>query len=197
MKIGLIGLIGSGKNTVGDILEKSLGYEKHSFAEPLKDTLSAIYGWDRALLEGDTEESRAFRETKDLYWSERLGRDIIPRKELQVFGTEVVRQHYHENIWVESLLARIKNEKNVVITDVRFVNEMEALYKAGVTLVRVSRNDPQWLNDLIVRGIKPEGVHISEIEWVQRRSLISYTIHNNGDLGTLSKTVKLLAGLKS
>lgn len=197
MKIGLIGLIGSGKNTVGDILEKSLGYEKHSFAEPLKDTLSAIYGWDRALLEGDTEESRVFRETKDSYWSERLGIDIIPRNELQVFGTEVVRQHYHEDIWVESLLARIKDKENVVITDVRFVNEMEALYKAGATLVRVSRNDPQWLNDLIVWGTKPEGVHISEIEWVQRRSLISYTIHNNGDLGTLSKTVKLLAGLRS
>jgi len=197
MKIELIELIGSGKNTVGDILEKTLGYTKHSFAEPLKDTLSAIYGWDRALLEGDTEESRVFRETKDQYWSDRLGIDIIPRKELQFFATEVVRQHYHESIWVESLLARIKDQDNVVITDVRFVNEMEALYKAGVTLVRVSRNDPQWLNDLIVWGTKPEGVHVSEIEWVQRRSLIDYTIHNSGDLETLNTAVQFVVGLKS
>jgi hypothetical protein len=74
---------------------------------------------------------------------------------------------------------------------------MEALYKAGVTLVRVSRNDPQWLNDLIVWGTKPEGVHVSEIEWVQRRSLIDYTIHNSGDLETLNTAVQFVVGLKS
>ncbi len=195
MKIGLIGLIGSGKNTVSDILEKNHRYTKDSFAKPLKDCLSSIYGWDRAMIEGDTEDSRVFRETKDQYWSDRLGRDIIPRKELQFLGTDIMREHYHKDIWVESLIARIKGKDNVVVTDVRFPNEMQALRDAGAVLVRVSRNDPEWLHSLINQGVDPKWVHVSEKEWVKRLDLINYTIYNDSHIDSLAKTVSFLVGV--
>ena len=62
MIIGLLGFAGSGKGTVADILV-SKGFKKESFADPVKDAVAAIFGWERSLLEGDTDESRIFRET--------------------------------------------------------------------------------------------------------------------------------------
>ena len=76
MIIGLIGFIGSGKGTAADILVKNHYFNKLSFADAVKDATSAIFGWPRHLLEGDTDESRAWREQKDERWSERVGYDI-------------------------------------------------------------------------------------------------------------------------
>ena len=53
MIIGICGLIGSGKGTVADVLVDQ-GFTKVSFADKLKDGVSTIFGWDRAMLEGDT-----------------------------------------------------------------------------------------------------------------------------------------------
>ena len=52
MIIGLLGFAGSGKGTVADILV-SKGFKKESFADPVKDAVAAIFGWERSLLEGD------------------------------------------------------------------------------------------------------------------------------------------------
>jgi hypothetical protein len=60
--IGICGPIGSGKDTIADILIKERGYIKLSFASALKDAVSAIFGWDRNMLEGADSESRLWRE---------------------------------------------------------------------------------------------------------------------------------------
>ena len=56
MIIGLVGFIGSGKDTVASRFI-SYGCVKDSFAAPLKDACAAIFGWPRELLEGDTVDS--------------------------------------------------------------------------------------------------------------------------------------------
>ena len=66
--IGVVGFMNSGKGTVGDILNE-YGYVSESFARPLKDAVSNIFGWPRSLLEGDTGFSRKWREEKDIWWS--------------------------------------------------------------------------------------------------------------------------------
>ena len=63
--IGVCGLIGGGKGTVADILVGEFGFEKLSFADSLKDMIASIFGWRRELLEGDTKESREWREQVD------------------------------------------------------------------------------------------------------------------------------------
>ena len=78
MIIGFVGTIGSGKGTAGEILAQR-GFFTESFAAPLKDITASLFGWPRHLLEGDTQESREFRESKDPWWSERFGKDITPR----------------------------------------------------------------------------------------------------------------------
>jgi len=50
MIIGVCGLIGSGKGTVADILQNNHNFIKVSFADSLKDCVSVVFGWDRALL---------------------------------------------------------------------------------------------------------------------------------------------------
>ena len=69
MIIGVCGLIGGGKGTVGDILVDNYGFKKLSFADKLKDAVADMFDWDRDLLEGITDESRNWREKKDEFWS--------------------------------------------------------------------------------------------------------------------------------
>ena len=57
MLVGLCGYIGSGKNAVAEMLVKHHGYEQYSFAKSLKDAVSAVFGWPRELLEGNSPES--------------------------------------------------------------------------------------------------------------------------------------------
>src|SRR5665213_2139245 len=149
--IGLVGFISSGKNTVADLLISNHGFTKESFAAPLKDAVSVMFGWDRALLEGDTEESRLFREAPDLFWSEKMGKPFSPRYAMQLMGTEAGRDVFYENLWVDALEKRItkkistgdilRQESNFVITDVRFSNEINKIKNMGGYVFRVKRGD--------------------------------------------------------
>ena len=197
MIIGLLGFIGSGKGTVADILV-SRGFKKESFADPVKDAVAAIFGWDRALLEGDTKESRDFREAKDEWWSERTGQHITPRTMLQLMGTEAGRDTFHPDLWILSLEQRVKKNQNTVIADVRFPNECESIRKMGGFLVRVSRGkDPAWYDDALKANMEnntdhmaKHAIHYSEWAWIGERT--DYDISNNGSLSMLDADVKHL-----
>ena len=100
MIIGICGLIGSGKDTIADFLVKEHNFKKLSFADKLKDSVAEMFEWDRQLLDGKTDESRAWREKSDEFWSKEMGRDITPRYVLQVFGTECMRDGFYDGVWV-------------------------------------------------------------------------------------------------
>ena len=195
MIIGLVGFIGSGKGTVGDILEQK-GFIKDSFAKPLKDACAVMFGWSRELLEGDTEMSRKWREEPDSYWSEKFGREFTPREALQKMGTEAGRDVFHKDIWVISLLNRAKG-KDVVVTDVRFQNEIEYIQGNGGIVIRVKRGEnPAWFSllDKIkleterTKFMQHEHIHKSEWDWVGCE--FNYTIANNGTIQDLGKDVE-------
>jgi len=146
--IALVGLIGSGKDTVADYLQNIHHFRRESFARTLKDAVSSVFGWERELLEGRTEYSRQWREEVDEWWAERLNMPhLTPRWVLQHWGTEVARTNFHNDIWVASLENKLRNIKdNVVITDCRFINEIKAVQNQGGLVVRVRRGeDPHWL----------------------------------------------------
>jgi len=144
MIVGLVGFIGCGKGTAGDIL-KDFGFQQISFAGGVKDIAAVMFDWPRDYLEGDTPTSRDWREQPDKFWSKKFGKDFTPRLALQLLGTEVGRGIFHENFWVDRLERLIDKEKNYVITDVRFQNEIDFVHKNGGVMIEVKRGiTPHW-----------------------------------------------------
>jgi len=165
--LGLCGLIGSGKGTVADILVQQ-GFTKLSFADRLKDGVAAMFGWDRQMLEGDTEESRKWREDVDFFWTRELGTEVTPRLVLQLYGTECMREGFYDGIWVSLVKQEIlKNPSgNYVIPDVRFQNEIKMIQSLGGQIWRVKRgHDPLWFSRYIKSNILPSNIHPSEWNW--------------------------------
>ena len=199
--VGILGFAGSGKDTVGAMFREA-GYEKASFAASVKDATSSIFGWKRELLEGDTDESRKFREEVDPFWTKHLGYEVTPRKMLQLLGTEACRNVLGANIWVYSMLRNMDPNKKYVITDVRFPNEIKMIQDAGGTLIRVRRGpEPEWYDYAIAynqwestgrteNDVSPfsmsayfPDVHPSEYSWVG--SSTSATFFNDSAIETL------------
>jgi hypothetical protein len=190
MIIGICGLIGSGKGTVADILEQDQGFTKVSFADSLKDAVTAVFGWPRHLLEGDTDESREWREQVDPWWATRLGMpDLTPRLILQLWGTEVCRLGFHDDIWIASMERKLDSNVNYVIPDTRFPNEIALIKKLGGQVWHVERGGrPSWFDQYKLGGSPPSNIHASEWAWV--RSKFEHTIENNGTVDQLKQTVQ-------
>ena len=125
MIIGVAGYKGAGKDTIANVLQTSFGFEKMSFAQPIKDLIHYTFGIDKAILSGDNGE-RIFREEPMPDWFY-----LSPRDMMQKIGM-AFRDELHKDIWVKVLERDIKNtKKNIVIPDVRFKNELEMINKYG------------------------------------------------------------------
>ena len=207
MIIGITGLISSGKDTIADYLTTYQGFKRISFAASLKDAVAAVFDWDRESLEGTTKASRVWREQKDEWWSNRLKMDITPRWVLQYWGTDVCRNHFHNDIWVASVEHRLLNSKeDIVITDCRFSNEVAAIKNAGGIAIRVQRGlNPEWYDSAIAYNRGPNGnvswalskmqldnmkIHASEYSSVGLK--YDHVIENNGTIDSLHEKIKNL-----
>jgi hypothetical protein len=202
MIVGVCGFIGSGKDTIADYLVNFHEFRRDSFANSLKDAVSAVFGWDRTMLEGRTKEAREWREQVDPWWAERLAMPTLtPRWVLQYWGTEVCRRGFHDDIWIASLENKLRTTKdNVVISDCRFPNEIKSIKDAGGMIVRVKRGvNPHWytIAESANRGdtkalawLKSEGIHASEYSWAG--TVFDAEIDNDGSIDTLYNRVKNL-----
>jgi hypothetical protein len=205
MIVGITGRIGSGKDTIADYLITFHGFRKLSFASSLKDAVAAIFGWDRVMLEGATQASREWREQVDPWWAERLGMpNLTPRWVLQYWGTEVCRQNFHNDIWVASLENNLRQTKdNLVITDCRFPNELDAIKNANGITIRVERGrKPSWYETALEfqKGVRhfgwamardrleKGGIHASEYSSVGLD--YDFVIDNNGTIEQLHDKIK-------
>lgn len=201
--IGLLGLMGSGKGAASEYLIKHKGFSKLSFADPVKDAASAIFGWDRDLLQGDTQESREWRERPDKFWSDVFGEPFTPRRALQQIGTEVGREYFHPDIWLKSLRKRYDalRRKAAVIDDCRFPNEIDFIRSSeiGGKIIIIERGErPEWWdvayqqNNGIKDGprmeMKYKSIHYSEWAWISKNTMDNaHIIRNDGSLEELQE----------
>lgn len=163
--IGLTGRKRSGKDTVAAILADLAGYQRVSFADPVRraalalDPIVDAYDADNSCGAPDCcggpwpyIVTRRLSEVVEEYGWERA-KDDFPevRRTLQRLGTDAVRA-LDDGFWVRMGMARAAQLRAAgspaVITDVRFPNEAAAVAEAGGIIVRVSRPGTATSGDL-------------------------------------------------
>lgn len=206
--IGLSGMKQSGKDTVAQIImEQQPSFVRLAFADPMKAMALAINplivvdvdDWEKLpdfageVLAGASgiHDDRGFLCVYRLSEVvERLGWEAAKkitdvRVFLQRLGTEGGRRCIHENVWVDRTMADViqalNDHHSVVITDVRFRNEIRSIQLYGGQLWRVNRLSLQ-------EDTSATGKHTSEHEW---RSVVpDRFIENNGTLADLQVAVR-------
>lgn len=99
------------------------------------------------------------------------------RKTLTYIGTDLLRESFHPNVWVNALMNDYKSTEegypNWIITDVRFLNEAHAVREKGGILVRINREEqlPEEYRN-----------HSSETD-LDNYQFWSFVIDNNGTVG--------------
>lgn len=156
MIIGLVGRKGSGKTTVAQYLTTK-GYTEIVFAEPVKRITSILFGFDYEVLKGDTPEKRILRNSlRDPIW----GKTAV--ESMQYVGTDLMRNNFDKDVWIKiaerKVRSLIEKVENVVISDVRFENEIEFIRQMGGHIWVLYEND----EDLHISTDDGPRGHISE-----------------------------------
>lgn len=172
MLIGVTGKARSGKDTVADRLVDQYGFNRFTFARPLKEAIKIMFDLSDDHVDGHLKE-------EVVPW---IGKS--PRELMQSLGTEWARDHVSPEIWINVLAvvysrAVVAHQKSgvgspflAVVTDVRFDNEAQWIRSMGGIVVQV------------VRDIAPDvRSHVSEagVSLVNTDLLIK----NNGTLDEL------------
>ena len=152
MVIGIAGRLGSGKDTVGEVIQKlcltnnGVEFEIKKFAGKLKTIASLVTG-----IPVEKFEDQEFKQKHmGLQWN------MTYREFRQKLGTEGMRVGVHTNIWVNALFADYNpvtysdrggwEYPNWIITDMRFPNELEAVEERKGITIRVVREFYQFVD---------------------------------------------------
>ena len=131
MIVGICGQAQNGKTTLANHLVKKYGFVEVAFATPLKLACMHAFGFTH---------DQVFGKGKDItddYWN------ITPRRALQFIGTNCFRRHLGKDFWItraEIDIIKLREKgKSIVISDVRFPNELDLVKGYKGTTVRVIR----------------------------------------------------------
>ena len=173
MIVGLSGYAQSGKDSVAAILAEC-GFTRRAFADPLR---AALYALDPLLATDAGNGPVRYSALIDRLGYESARKTVFApeiRRLLQRLGTEVGRDLFGEDFWVDQAMRL--DPGHYVFTDCRFLNEAKAIVDAGGEVWRISRP-----------GVGPVNDHISEVgldDWPFDRR-----IANDGSLTDLAEKV--------
>jgi hypothetical protein len=120
MIVGITGYAGSGKDALGKCFVSNHGYTRVAFADAVKLMALEHHGWDGR-------------------------KDDAGRALLQEVGS-MMRDEY-EHYWVDAAFAEAAKYEHVVMTDVRYPNELARLRQLGGVFVRIIRPGVGPVND--------------------------------------------------
>lgn len=189
--IGLCGSKGSGKDTFANYLLNNDNYIKISFADYIKSALSVLFDWDAS------DFNQCNKEKDDDYWG------VSPRTMLQQIGTEFFRDHcqniispdfnlyngknHKASFHIKRLnkditkLYNINNKTNIVISDIRFQDEIDYIKCLGGIIIKINRHD----------SIKNSySNHASESQ-IDNLKNIDIVIENNHDINHYIKKIRV------
>ena len=192
MIIGLLGKKGSGKDTIAKYFIEEYGFVRYAFGDKVKEVVKVLFDFT------DQQLFTWMKEKKDLDWN------ITPRKAFQVVGTDFAQYFLPENMpelkevlpnptgfWVKHFMVwyqrQIRNNPNIklVISDVRFMHEVEAIKKLGGYIWKVERNDS-------IYGVNDFHISESGIEDIDN-NLIDTVISNNSTIDKLHQYLNNLS----
>ena len=173
MIIGLSGFARSGKDTVADILVENHGFVKMSFADPMRDALLRL----NPLIQLRNGPSLPLAQALRVYtWDELKSVSTDIRGLLQRMGSEVGREMFGENLWVDYAIAHLPENTDVVFSDVRYKNEAKAILALKGRVWRIERE-----------GIGAANEHASENDL--NNFPFELTIDNNFPVEQLALTI--------
>lgn len=136
MIIGLSGYAQVGKDTVANYLVENYGFTKVSFADPIREALYTLNPYVRV---GDMPPTALANAVDHMGWEEVKVFSSDTRELLQRMGTEVGRDMFGKDFWVNQGLLRAKEHENVVFADTRFINEAEAIKSNNGQVWRITK----------------------------------------------------------
>lgn len=164
----------SGKDTLAKILAEQHGFLHYAFANPLKKVCQLVFGFNNDQVYGNKKEE------VDPFWS------FSPREAMQLVGNECFKPQFGSNIWVRMMERHIFHHETpynsrvqgIVISDVRFLIEVDAIKTWGGKIVRVDRQGSGASQGVVG--------HASECE-LDNYTGWDHIIDNNGSLEQLEK----------
>jgi hypothetical protein len=134
--VGLSGYARSGKNEAANALVER-GWRQAAYADKLREFLYAV----NPLIPGHygAGSLRLRRLVDQTGWD--YAKTTYPevRSLLQRTGTEAGRRVLGDDVWVQALFASHTDAPALVVTDVRFPNEAQAVVDRGGVMIRVDR----------------------------------------------------------
>lgn len=139
MLIGFSGKKGSGKSYFANYLVNNKLFIKLSFASPLKEITKILF-------------NLSDEDVKDPIKKELINPkfNASPRELMQWLGTDIMREEFNKkfnysgSIWIDNVKDKVKtlldDNKDVVIDDVRFQNEVDMIHSLGGIVINL-RND--------------------------------------------------------
>ncbi len=151
---GLAGCKQVGKSSMTKFIRQILaGYkvEEMALAEPLKDFCIDFFDVPRESVYGSDEQKNTplqswdwslVNQTLRTKYNKNIADPLSGRELLQIVGTDVFRQNFNQDIWVELLFRRVRNSNAnvIVVSDVRFENEFYAVKQNGGRIIRLYRD---------------------------------------------------------
>lgn len=155
--IGLAGRARSGKDTVATLFSRT--HRIVRFAQPIKDAVKALYGWSDVAVETETKD------TVDPYWG------VSPRSAMQHVA-QTTRMFVANDFFVKRLFDSWEGDA-IVIADVRYKHEVDAIHEKGGITIKITR----------------EGTTKHDIEFTVDELETTYQLSNNGTLDDLRRQI--------
>jgi hypothetical protein len=173
--VGLSGVARSGKDEAAKILVDRLGFTLISLSEPMHAGLVAM----NPLV--TTTDGLRYADVIRFHGYERA-KDLFPevRRLQQAYGTEGGRDVFGEDCWVDLAFKRVAENgiSRVVIPNIRFANEANAVIERSGVLYRIRRP-----------GVQPVNGHISDNALTDDDFDLTMTIENNREIQDLHRTI--------
>lgn len=178
--IALCGFKGCGKDFVAKYIHDTYMFEHLKISTKLKEITKLLFELDDSHVEGNKKECIVDK------WN------ITPRQMMQFLGTEMFQYKIQELLpssgryfWIQSFVHSMKNKKNIVVSDLRFLHEYDYMKKHLQTHNLIVIRIDNFMNNIY----DTTDTHASEMEYTEIPIDFQVTNNMTGGIKTIIDTI--------